>query len=106
MKRRSAGRPGLALRGGRLEFRSQTGLQLLGVSSFARPYDDPFPAKFAQPFCVASVPFDVPLQFAIPIGGIALRLPSRAAFLAIVSVPETAVDEDHGLQFRQHNIRL
>ena len=83
--------------------RPECGLQLETIDRLALPNHDPAPTKPREVALVPSVSATVAIEFFLPVLRVALwfgRLPTSR-----VSVPETAMNENHRSILRQHDVR-
>ena len=81
-----------------------SGKDLVGVPELAFPDDPHAPAQTAEAPDVLLVVRDVPRELLRP--ELPVALGGGGLLAPLVPVPEATVDEDHGLVFRQNEVRL
>jgi hypothetical protein len=89
-----------------LERFAQQLFELLEVRRFARPYDDPLPAEFRKVGCVLGISPNIAVQLPVPVPFIAFWSAAPATLLAVVSMPETAMDENDSPPLGEDNVGL
>jgi len=74
------------------------------MTGLAFPYNEDFPAGFAQLFQISPIAFNISVAFYLP--EFYVRSRPNAAVTASMYMPETAVNKDYLFVFDQNDIRV